>query len=837
MADATDQGWRVVNEYESNPLASDSDDEKRIYKAEARASRKLKAERTKKARSYRAWRPYPKSAPVATAASSASGMNYTPEVAAPNARRLPGVCFTCGKQGHWKGAPECPAVNGNVKLSINAQNDIVREKSIKNDDQECINKSHSMYEQPCVVVLSPVGRLKQNISKWKEASENAYILDVVEKGYKLPLKSVPAKIILKYNKSARDNELFVTQEINSLLEKGVISACNYVPHVVNPLTVAFSKKGKPRLVLDCRHVNEHLHLFKVKFEDIQIAQMLFNKCSYLFTYDLASAYHHIEIFESHRTFLGFSHYVAGQNTYYVFNALPFGIRTAGHIFTKVTKVVVKYLRERGIKVIMFLDDGIGGHKEYETAVSASDFTKQSLIQFGFLLADDKCHWEPLKRVAWLGYYLDMERNMLYILKERILRLKTSVASTLYQIQRSNDRILPARFVASVVGQIISLQSVIGNIVRLKTRHLFKCINLRASWKAPIYISKAALEELQFWYDNVESLNEKGKSIKSEGMYMYNVFADASGAGYGGYVECLEGHLFKKPSVTECTVIFPKGVVSETTSHIVENGKMSEISPGRDRSDFHEVENTVMKVCDTKLNRGGSPCVFPIGNVTINMNSHVREPDVDSGKLRSLENHVFGSEVVGSWSKYEQNLSSTWREAEAISRVVKTNVEVLRNSNVKLYSDNKNVKSVLVSGSRIENIHSIAADLNKFCEKEKIVICLEWIPREENELSDHLSRCHDSDDWVISEKEFLQLDKSWGPHSVDRFASHLNNKCETFNSRWWVPGTSGIDAFAQMWNYDVNWLVPPPRLIAKCIDKMHDDKAVGTLIAPKWKSHV
>ena len=68
-----------------------------------------------------------------------------------------------------------------------------------------------MYEQPCVAVLSPVGRLKQNISKWKEASENTYILDVVEKGYKLPLKSVPAKIILKNNNSARDNELFVTQ--------------------------------------------------------------------------------------------------------------------------------------------------------------------------------------------------------------------------------------------------------------------------------------------------------------------------------------------------------------------------------------------------------------------------------------------------------------------------------------------------------------------------------------------------------------------------------------------------------------------------------------------------
>jgi len=34
LADSSELGWRVVSEYEANPLASDSDDEKRIYKAE-----------------------------------------------------------------------------------------------------------------------------------------------------------------------------------------------------------------------------------------------------------------------------------------------------------------------------------------------------------------------------------------------------------------------------------------------------------------------------------------------------------------------------------------------------------------------------------------------------------------------------------------------------------------------------------------------------------------------------------------------------------------------------------------------------------------------------------
>ena len=48
IADSSDLGWRVVQEYEANPLADDSDDEKKLFKAEARAERKVKAEKSKK---------------------------------------------------------------------------------------------------------------------------------------------------------------------------------------------------------------------------------------------------------------------------------------------------------------------------------------------------------------------------------------------------------------------------------------------------------------------------------------------------------------------------------------------------------------------------------------------------------------------------------------------------------------------------------------------------------------------------------------------------------------------------------------------------------------------
>ena len=41
---------------------------------------------------------------------------------------------------------------------------------------------------------------------------------------------------------------------------------------------------------------------------------------------------------------------------------------------------------------MFLDDGIGGHKDRYKPVDSSDYIKHSLDEFDFLIAQDKCIW-------------------------------------------------------------------------------------------------------------------------------------------------------------------------------------------------------------------------------------------------------------------------------------------------------------------------------------------------------------------------------------------------------------------------------------------------------------
>ncbi|XP_076071529.1 uncharacterized protein LOC143042904 [Mytilus galloprovincialis] len=50
LADQSDNGWRTVTEYETHNLADDSEDEKRIIRAENKASRKMKSHKKFKTR-------------------------------------------------------------------------------------------------------------------------------------------------------------------------------------------------------------------------------------------------------------------------------------------------------------------------------------------------------------------------------------------------------------------------------------------------------------------------------------------------------------------------------------------------------------------------------------------------------------------------------------------------------------------------------------------------------------------------------------------------------------------------------------------------------------------
>ena len=70
--------------------------------------------------------------------------------------------------------------------------------------------------------------------------------------------------------------------------------------------------------------------------------LLFQKDGYLFSFDLKSGYHHVDIHSQHQKYLGFAWDMGHGLQHYMFKVLPFGLATACYIFTKLLRPLVKY---------------------------------------------------------------------------------------------------------------------------------------------------------------------------------------------------------------------------------------------------------------------------------------------------------------------------------------------------------------------------------------------------------------------------------------------------------------------------------------------------------------
>jgi hypothetical protein len=387
------------------------------------------------------------------------------------------------------------------------------------------------YEQGQKSILVK-GRLRKNLQFWTNIGASEYILDVIKYGYKIPFYSIPPNSVSKNNRSALCEQEFVSSAIKDLLDRGLIKRCSHLPRVVNPLTVSVQNTGKKRLILDLRNVNKHLWKQSVKFEDLRIALSYLQKGYFMIKFDITSAYHFIEIFEPHTDFLGFS-WVAddGQILYYKFLVLPFGLSSACYIFTKLTRPLVAKWRSEGKLVLTFLDDGFGCASDYSRAMLLSRQLKQDLLLSGFVPNSNKCIWAPIQNLQFLGSILDSMNGTVKISGERVEKAKLT-ASQLLQDLKIHRRV-PVRKVASFVGQIISMNIVVGHVTQIMTRYLSLDILQSRTWDSYISLSDNSIAQIKFWLERLDSVNFR--NIFQSQICSRVVYSDASALGYAGYV--------------------------------------------------------------------------------------------------------------------------------------------------------------------------------------------------------------------------------------------------------------------------------------------------------------
>ena len=368
--------------------------------------------------------------------------------------------------------------------------------------------------------------LKLYLSYWLEIGANDFILDTLQRGYKIPFKSTPMKESFRNNRSALENYEFVASELKDLLESGRILETTEHPYLVNPLTVSV-KGAKKRLILDCSYLNEYIIQNKIKFDDWKSMLYFIEKDCFMFKFDITQGYHHIDICENFQCYFGFSWETEGVTRYFVFTVLPFGITSGPFIFTKVFRVLIKYWRQNHVKISVFLDDGLGCHNSYARAKVDAKFVRSSLEKAGFIINNEKSVWDPVANITWLGVSFDSTSGYFSISQKRVKALKEALRVMIDGLPKSSPR-----KVAAVCGKIISTKFVLGNIVSLKTRRLYELNKDFVSWDQNISFSshQGAVQELFFWKNHFEKFN--ARFIQFEYRTPIKVYSDARSTGIG-----------------------------------------------------------------------------------------------------------------------------------------------------------------------------------------------------------------------------------------------------------------------------------------------------------------
>ena len=422
-------------------------------------------------------------------------------------------------------------------------------------------------------------------------------------------------------------------------------------------------------------------------------------------------------------FLGF----AWRGKHYFFKVMPFGLKSAPWCYTKVMRMVVKELRQKGVPVLADLDDFWFALSSRMSA-HALELTRKWVISVfedaGLTIQLSKSHLQLTRRLPrHLGFVVDTAQGVFEVCEERWQRLQEAVEKAL------RGRTVQRKLLERIAGMLVSMRLALGPLCMLFTRAMYSAVATSLG-QHTVHICTALRSELQFW----------------------------RGVARTAYT-C---PIWPTPTKTDVTISSDAGAKAWGA------------------------------VCGDK-------------------------------------------QAHGQFSLEERGASSTLRELWAVRRALESFGPLLSKCVVSLRTDNQNVPLCLSKGSRIPAQQAEAVSIFHLMHSLAIPR-LEpiWVPREQNREADALTHMHDSDDWQLDPATFRALDASWGPHTIDR--SHTNHLIPTFNSRFWCPGTKGIDAFAQNdWAAHNNWCNAPFSRIGQVLAILAHQDAVATLITPFWPS--
>jgi hypothetical protein len=347
-----------------------------------------------------------------------------------------------------------------------------------------------------------------------------WVLNVLKDGYELPLKEWPEEYLERNNKTARDNMQIVRQIVSEMILAGVVYVVKQKPRIVSPLglvtKIQEDGSSKHRLVYDAsRHLNKFLEVPHVRLSHLERALEITEQDDFQVTFDLTSAYYHVKIKAEQQCLLGASFTNSdGEEIFFQYAHLPFGIASAVHVMTKIWKPITRYLNANGVRNTIYIDDGRLLAKTAEEAERSRIFAYEAISKAGWAIEIEKSDTKEKasQQKAYLGFEIDSVSMMVKATEKKLKKVERLINESL-QMKK-----IPVKRMASIMGNIIALEPSHGMLARVATRSGYFLLAEHTEamgWKGSIQPTESLEKELTFFLKELRLRN--GSLIKNKNL--------------------------------------------------------------------------------------------------------------------------------------------------------------------------------------------------------------------------------------------------------------------------------------------------------------------------------
>ena len=284
--------------------------------------------------------------------------------------------------------------------------------------------------------------------------------------------------------------------------------------------------AKVRLTTDFRSMNKALakppQLKLTRPKDV--GSHLF-RGAWLCRLDLSDAYNHLRLKFRTARHAGFVNPING--VHYIQEGLGFGLAFAPAVFVRTIRAALQHLRNRGIRLIDYLDDILVIARDAAEARRHTEECIAHLQNLGFTINLEKSETTPTQRIQYLGFMWDTTTEEMSVPEKKAAAVRKHLLKLLRR------RAWQVQEIMKVYGKLMALLPAV-NLATMHTRNLQMWLKGKKDRLSKHAATKGGRKDLSWWTEELQAPVPTTWSLMSHQTPLEEIYTDASDYGWGAY---------------------------------------------------------------------------------------------------------------------------------------------------------------------------------------------------------------------------------------------------------------------------------------------------------------